>query len=368
MTLPLNAHEHRKDNCFDFLRLFAALTVVVIHSVEHLDRSFLWVTPGSRFWFRDGVPLFFILSGLLVYRSCERCLQANRPLWQFYFNRFLRVAPAIYAYVLVTVPFLLIIHTINLRAFKEPTFWAWLTSNVLLIPVYHPPLFKHFGVGVLNGSLWTIPSEVSFYLVVPLLFLFEKRVGYRGLFTFLILLSLTGLVILTRLSGSPEILVGKLYNVTFIPYFTFFTMGIFWLRMWHCVPQRADIALICLLFYSLIRFDPFNIGFGNRPLLNPIWGFPLSYAVVWFGYNAPRIFQRFTSIGDLSYGVYIWHMVVINSFLFFRLPEKLATLSTTILHLVVIIITLCLALLSWWLVEKRALRWKPFSTRSVDGQ
>src|SRR5262245_53434179 len=97
----------RAGNCFDFLRLFAAVTVVVSHSVEHLRLSFLWLVPHGRFWFYDGVALFFILSGFLVYRSCKKCLENDLPVWNFYTNRFLRVAPAIYVYAVIAAVLLL---------------------------------------------------------------------------------------------------------------------------------------------------------------------------------------------------------------------------------------------------------------------
>ena len=64
--------KNRNENAFDFLRLLAALTVVINHSVLHLGSTFLWHSQNDHFWFYEGVPMFFILSGLLVYRSCER--------------------------------------------------------------------------------------------------------------------------------------------------------------------------------------------------------------------------------------------------------------------------------------------------------
>src|SRR6516165_2965852 len=88
----------RNANCFDFLRLFAAVSVLVSHSAEHLKISFLWFRSRDQTWFYDGVPLFFILSGYLVFRSFEKCHERRLPVWHFFLNRYLRIAPAIYAY------------------------------------------------------------------------------------------------------------------------------------------------------------------------------------------------------------------------------------------------------------------------------
>ena len=34
----------------------------------------------------------------------------------------------------------------------------------------HPDFLRGYGVGVLNGSLWTIPVELQFYALVPLIY------------------------------------------------------------------------------------------------------------------------------------------------------------------------------------------------------
>jgi peptidoglycan/LPS O-acetylase OafA/YrhL len=355
----------RRSNCFDVLRLFAAVCVVIQHSVRHIHTPFLWVIPGrERFWFYDGVALFFILSGMLVYRSCEKCIQTGRPIRHFYINRFLRVAPAIYVYAVLSTALLLVVGVITLSTLKTGSYVGWFASNLALVPVYHPAAFKTFGVGVLNGSLWTIPTEVSFYLVVPLLFLFEGRFGFRSLIAWLAPLSIAGLAAEWWFqSHAPENMAAKLLHVSLAPHLFFFGLGIFWLRMWDRVPHRADLALTCAALYCLIRWNMLGIGWG--PLWKAAWGIPLSYAVVWFAHHGPRQVNRVTRIGDLSYGVYIWHMVVVNMVLYYALPKRLVGIPGTSVHVLVLLITLVLALASWWLIEKPSLRLKPFTARGA---
>jgi len=47
-------------------------------------------------------------------------------------------------------------------------FGAFVASNLMLVPVYSPAALNGFGVGVVNGSLWTFPVEVSFSVVAAL--------------------------------------------------------------------------------------------------------------------------------------------------------------------------------------------------------
>jgi peptidoglycan/LPS O-acetylase OafA/YrhL len=360
----------RADNCFDFLRLFAAVCVVVRHSGALLGGSFLWYTPNSRIWFSDGVPLFFILSGMLVYRSCEKCVTAGRPLRQFFTNRFLRVAPAIAIIVPVT---LLGLGAVTLNFFQSREFFTWQLANLILVPVYHPEAYRGVGVGVINGSLWTIPAEFSFYLVVPLLFLIERRYGLKRMLQTLSAVAAFGLTVRWALeSRNPESMLGKAFDLTFAPHMVFFALGIFWLKFWHKAPQSGRLALTCLVVYTTIRYFPHALPFEKAlgPAYKIAWGLPLSYLTIWFGYNGPKVLSRLTKrIGDLSYGVYVWHMVLVNLFMYIGVPEYLAkatSYSDQALIWLVLGSTLILAYASWHLIEKPALKLKPFTARETQ--
>lgn len=357
----------RRANCFDFIRLFAAASVVVGHATRHLKVSFLWLEPGGRYWFRDGVPLFFILSGYLVYRSCQKCIESDRPLLQFYINRFLRIAPAIYVYALVTGIFVFATGALALDKLATPQFALWFVSNFALIPVYNASIFSSIGIGVLNGSLWTIPVECSFYVMVPLVALAARRLGVRTMLGALWLLVATGLLadwLIARMAG--ESLPYKLLNVTFLPYLIFFALGIVWTYAWEWVPDSGTLAFACALLYGVVRWGPIHPdGFLER-LLIITWTAPLSYAAIWFGYHGPAIFSRLTlRLGDLSFGTYIWHMIVINFVLYFNLVRRSNVAVDTVQVLSVLGIVFAIAWVSWHLIEAPALRLKPYTSRTA---
>ena len=70
--------------------------------------------------------------------------------------------------------------------------------------------------------------------------------------------------------------------------------------------------------------------------------------------------------GDLSYGIYIWHMIVVNFFIYYNIPEYLDGKVTDSLVIVfILLVSFLLALLSWNLVEKRALKYKQHSSRNT---
>ena len=355
----------RSFNNFDFLRLFAAFCVMVGHSTEHLEIPFLWVGRGG-YWFYDGVPLFFIISGMLVYKSYEKCVENDRPISDFFRNRFLRIAPAIYAYILVTTIILLIIGAISLNALKGVSYWGWVASNLILVPVYFPDFMRHIGIGVLNGSMWTIPAEFSFYFAIPVIFLLEKKIGFKKTFSLLMFIGFLSSTIIFRFSSMEiESLWFKFFKISLFSGLIHFTLGIFWLKVWKRAPKSKYLFILSVIAYSLGTW-----GFQISKYFGPTWdlvrAIPLSYAVVWFGYSGPKLFSKITTkIGDLSYGVYIWHMVVINIFLFFNLPLKLSWIPSSIFQLLVFAITFAIAKLSWTFIEKPCLRMKNFSSRLI---
>jgi len=364
-----------RDNCFDFLRLTAAFCVLVTHSSEHLHLRFFWVGTGaSSYWFYDGVALFFIMSGYLVYQSYERCVQRGRPATQYLINRVLRIAPALYAYVAGLTVLLLAIGAMPLSALHGRPFWQWSLGNMALLPLGWKS-FANFGPGA-NGSLWTIPAEFSFYLVVPAIYFIQRRFGVRTMLATVGLVAL-GCIMLAARYPPESGFAARLFRLTCLPYLILFALGIFWSRFWPRAPKGGGWAFAAACIFLGIRvlrlfhedIDPGNALF-IRGSLNPFycltWSLPLSYLAMWIGHFGPRLFSRITgTIGDLSYGLYIWHMVVVSLALYYGLPQRWQAIPGAT-QTFVFSLSFAVAAASWWLVEKRALTWKPYSSRQPE--
>ncbi|MDR6691205.1 peptidoglycan/LPS O-acetylase OafA/YrhL [Microbacterium sp. 1154] len=337
-----------RDNTLDFLRLFAALVVVVAHSQTDLRAPFAWGASELV----DGVGMFFIISGLLVYKSGESIYRRTGRWRDFFWNRYLRVAPAIYVFA-ASAPFLLVaLGAVALPALANPEMIVWLGASFVLLPNYDPSVWQDFGTGVINGQLWTIPAEVSFYLVVPLLVLLARRFGFWVMLTPMIVLSIVG----PLLSAQGGLLQTVVHH-TFLEKAAFFTVGIFWARYWGRVPANWWLFGVVLAVYLPVKVFALQTDVVGpiEPLLIAV---PLGYLVVQFGYNGPLVLARLTQrLGDLSYGTYIWHVLVINAFIWFGWTDDWW------LVLIVVGVTLFVAWLSWHLVEKRALSLKRTTSR-----
>lgn len=138
---------------FDVLRFAAALWVVITHY------GFIGPTGGHTgydvtsnealaMFFRMGylgVPIFFVLSGYLIYYVSE-----NRTPVDFGLNRFVRLMPAFWSALIFT----LIVTSLFAGELTTPL--TGLLANFTLVP-------QIFGFQYIDGVYWTLLYEFIFY-------------------------------------------------------------------------------------------------------------------------------------------------------------------------------------------------------------
>src|SRR5690606_37994834 len=88
----------RRDNNFDALRIIAALLVIIGHSFVLTGREAGGLRVGALPLEYIGVSIFFVISGYLITGSWER----SRSVGQYVSSRALRIAPLLWAVVLVS--------------------------------------------------------------------------------------------------------------------------------------------------------------------------------------------------------------------------------------------------------------------------
>jgi peptidoglycan/LPS O-acetylase OafA/YrhL len=148
----------------DGLRAAAAAAVLLTH-VGSLTGYSLTGTPVSWVLSRGdvGVPIFFTLSGLLLYRKwAAAALTGDRAdrVAVYLRRRALRILPAYWAVVLIALPVL--------NPASAQRVWSWLQYLLLLQNYDVHPWWTGTGATGL-AQTWSLVVEVSFYLVLPLL-------------------------------------------------------------------------------------------------------------------------------------------------------------------------------------------------------
>lgn len=155
-------------NNLDIIRLFAALQVVFRHVFYKHDFGNIFFNSIKEVILAfPGVPIFFMISGFLIYWSFER---NAHDIKKYFKNRFLRIYPALWLCLAITITVVLFFDQNRVIWANFKTFLIWVLGQMSIIQFWTPNFLKFFGEGSPNASLWSICVELQFYFFVPILF------------------------------------------------------------------------------------------------------------------------------------------------------------------------------------------------------
>ena len=348
-----------RENNFDLIRLFAALQVVVLHSTGHMNipvPSWFFSVLG----FFPGVPIFFFLSGMLVTYS----LSSSSSLQSFYMKRVRRVFPALWVAFGVAALLLIAFGQLTVNELGLPSFWLWVVTQLTFLQFFNPEFFRHFGTGVVNGSLWTISVEIGFYLVLPFIVLVGSRVraaaksprtSLQAVLIPTVLLSYALFVYLLQLgnlnsSGPKAPIWVLLLNQTFVPHLWLFGLGMLAYLQYDVLKARLSKGWLVLGAYLLLSFA----GMRWEPATSPIFYLAsrllLCATIFSLGACCKPIAGKLLRGWDLSYGLYVFHMLVVNTFIALKFQGSWTNMF------LIICISVAIAALSWKFVERPSIR------------
>jgi peptidoglycan/LPS O-acetylase OafA/YrhL len=332
-----------KHNNLDLLRLVFAFQVCFSHVIAHIGG----IAPRILDHI-PGVPAFFFVSGFLIYASYQSTTPA-----EYFRNRFLRLFPGLLIACVAGVGLVFFAHGPVKFQREAMVVATWFLAQVTLGQAFNPASFRDIGVGVINGSLWTLTTEILFYFSIPLIVRLESR--FKHIVLFLTALSYT------IYSFGPSLLGFEVYHgksifevlaLTPIVWGWMFGIGIFAFKHFALLNRHMGLlACSAVALISMTYLDSSGIMGSTGNQLGLVYF--LSYVGVIFclAFGVP---VKKPPI-DISYGIYIWHMLAINFLLVIGLRS--AGLA--------IVLTLLAALLSCILVERPMLRLKHFSTKPL---
>ena len=333
----------------DALRFISFLGVFFSHTLKFptennvLADFFLYLVSLNYF----SVPLFFTLSSFLItYHLLSQQMRYGKiSLLQFYRNRILRIWP-IY-FLLVATCFLLI-----------PALASVMHIKSLSLPQAAPFLFFYANFYIIEHGnaftaalliLWSISIEEQFYLTWGPLLKFLSKKWLPGLILLLLLISLAFsyhyLLIMHKKPGNLAIhSIYVLQN---------FCTGA--LMAWICINKNKSFLLLLrspkISWAAVYIILPVSCFFlKDIVLLNLIKSCCYSLIIFDQAFNEQRIFNAgkiklVNYLGKISYGLYIYHALVIvlaqNLFKFFsdsELPFWISILQAAVTFMITAVI------------------------------
>lgn len=350
----------------DILRLFAALSVVIYHIIEHYG----WKSFPSSFplvWFKFGwmgVDIFFVISGFVIPLTAFKYLNkygSNGFKKDFISKRIKRIVPLYYATLFIFLVF------ISPQIMYQVDIFGVLTH---LLFIHNFFVDYH---GSINGVNWSLGPEMQFYLVI---LFFAPLLRKSNIYVIAaIALSITycwRIVVFNNFNMPAELGVYKMFvYATQLPgMLDEFLIGLLIARFimsdkWDKL-EKSKVFLIIAIFsaliltsitlklyiqYSTFWNNVYMVVFFRTLFAISVGSFIIVLCSINFGKVMTTILKPFCYGGTISYGIYLWHLPILLS-----VQGKLPWLSNFNAMLLIIVLTLLTSSLSWHFFEKKFLQ------------
>lgn len=328
------------------LRAIAAMMVVCIHTGGFSAFGPIGqnVTEAGKY----GVQVFFVISGYTITATWY----SGKGYRDFLVRRLARIAPTYWAVIACAS---LLFHA---GVTAPPHF---LTEFGMEIGVYnlfmHATFLSFLDYRIANSILgveWTIPIEVFWYAVLPMLLLRVRLL--RGFMIWLFALLLLSAVTRAAFGALDVSVAAKWFPTTFGAYFLI-GAACYHVRSagWHRSSTKAAAimwAAVGLFILVLISAPP---GGGALIALATAGILMARKDSTGFGYWLDSVPLRF--VGTISYSIYLWHLIVVALLADYALGGlALFGLASTI--------TIILSTITYLVLERPTNRWgRVFSER-----
>lgn len=282
----------------DGLRAFAILIVVLYHTFQYDPwfagrYSFLWRVFAAQ---DQGVYLFFVLSGFcLAYPTLERLHHSgglNFDVARFAARRILRIIPSYWTAIAVLVLAFFVLQRLGIHPGGS------MPDRLIGLKVVEQAFLFNAAPAWINGSFWTLPIEVQWYLACPILiwvWVHSRR-------------ALVAVALLCWLAAETTTFHGS--EVSYLPVFM---LGI--------IAAGMRVRGESLIRYAALPLVPFTgallIPALQTQLLHIAWELAMFFLVIAVGEIAAcgRIFSSrvFSPVAAASYSIYLVHAPVVGT-------------------------------------------------------
>ncbi len=321
-------------NALDLFRIIATIQVFLGHVISHFSLS---VDLTEPIYFLRGVPILFVLCGFLAAKSMDRYTPK-----EYLIRRAGRILPGFWACILINTLIIFILY--GLPSLLDGAVYAF--TQFFGLNFYTGDWLRGYGVGTPNGVLWTIGVQIQFFILVPLLYRWMKKLGMKKSLVFVGICTAASILLQGVSVFLPEILF-KLISVTVFPYLYFLMLGMAgYLFRDEMIPRLEAIRFPLLALYILWKFAENRLSFTHLfdgVMYNTVTTLLVSLLVLGFAFTFRWRMKR-----DLTYGFYLYHMVFIN----IAVELGVTSLHFDFKSLAVMILVIALSLAASYLSQK----------------
>tara|TARA_B110000285_G_scaffold231390_1_gene300021 strand:+ start:339 stop:1493 length:1155 start_codon:yes stop_codon:yes gene_type:complete len=359
------------------LRFFAAY-MVLLHHAEAIRLNYKLFNLKQYSLFNNGglaVSFFFVLSGFLITYLLlkEKTQTSNISVRKFYIRRILRIWPLYYFLVFIgTVILPVILYYLN-----SPVEVPYSFGEVILYYVFFAPFVVNIFYGHhLLEPLWSIGVEEIFYIIWAPLFKFLRQNALVIIISVIIIKVVLMTVMIIFFSDSV------LYQI--LRWLQFEAMAVGGLGAYFLYHSNKDISArvifnkpiqILLFFFIILRLTAFKYLIDVSGIFDFIFTAPvlsqllMNFVFLWLIVNISinrlnllKLNNRlFDFLGDISYGIYMYHMVIIFVVILFGAKMFVSLnsyFSTLLFYTIITLLSIAVAWVSKKYFEDRFLRMK----------
>ena len=326
---------------FDGLRAFAIVLVIFAHA------NFQLFENGGV-----GVPVFFTLSGFLITTLLLEEYEKNNTISfkAFYVRRTFRLFPALYTLLLCTFIY---------AFFFNPMMFAKIIPEIIASSLYVYNLSYIWHVkDVMLYHTWSLGVEEQFYLIWPVVLYSLLRYSTLKIISNFLIFFILLFLINSSLNIFQNFTIYIIYSIFNVSIFIGCLVAILRWRGFFSVTIPVLLAASCVLAIFIIGVLPNKVSGAFNPsihnALHYLVGIFTGVIILHFIYNRGGILNKLFGnqfmvfIGKISYSLYLWHLPVFKVFaMHSTLPPRISFVSK-------FIVSLILALCSWYIIEKKS--------------
>lgn len=319
-----------RNNCFDALRYFFAISLIIVHVTTLADREQFWAITGSL-----RVKAFFVITGYLVTYSFIR----RNELKSYITKRAARILPAYVCCILFCFVVGLLLSSLCASDFLSSKMtWKYLAANIFMLNWLEPCLpgvFTSNFLPQMNGSLWSMKFEVIFYVIVPFYVFVCRRIS-RTMAT-----TLTASIIFLAYPYLD-------YHAQVFCYFFCAILVLF---------NKKTIDKYFRCFFLAACLNVVAVRFLSQPewlmeyFLMPLEVFSFAIVLIGIAFHFKPLFFL-SRYDNISYGLYLYHFPAAQAIISLDICKE----SLSMLILLTLVTTWILATVSWYCIEKPILK------------